>query len=203
MLYVKDGESGRKLKRVLDAYNQYLKEQEPEVADTFDRVAIFPRPVGAKFLTSVFLKPERVDHADCLQADIQGYLERLVDLGLLQREGAGDESVYLIDAAWDAASDGLGAAQARGYRLLAIDLRNILADTELRGGNPDRAYELASQALDHARRPGCGYFRGQLEACARPCGRLRRGGFRRSQAPPESHRTAGHVQTAYDGSKAR
>lgn len=94
------GASGAKLKHVLAAYDGYLREQEPEVADVFDRVAIFSRPVELELLASVFLKPERAKRAGLLagksEEDLWIYVNRLVELRLLREERIGGQIAYTI-----------------------------------------------------------------------------------------------------------
>jgi hypothetical protein len=108
------GQAGAKLARVLKAYDGYLARSEPEVRDTLQRIAIFPRPVSVEALARVFLKPHRLDRAGTLarksEIDLSKYVRRLVSLRFLRVETNNREPVYsLHPAVRDAVISGIGA----------------------------------------------------------------------------------------------
>jgi hypothetical protein len=97
------GHAGRKLTRVLLAYDHYLSRAEPMVRDTLQRIAIFPHAVTAEFLAKVFLKPDRSKRAGSLAGktaeQLTHYLDRLVTLRFLRHERVRSEVRYSIHPA--------------------------------------------------------------------------------------------------------
>jgi len=97
------GQSGARLSRVLRAYQNYLGAETPQVRDALQRVAIFPRPVGAKELADIFLSPERAEQAASLsgstELELAGYLNRLDQMRFLRREVLNDRRVFSIHPA--------------------------------------------------------------------------------------------------------
>lgn len=110
------GAAGARLARVLSTYDRYLSNTEPAVRDTLDRVALFRRPVSARFLAEVFLKGSPVlagSLAGRTSLDLQRCLTRLSALRLLSDEHDAGQSYYQIHPAIrDAVLDTLGSRRA-------------------------------------------------------------------------------------------
>jgi tetratricopeptide (TPR) repeat protein len=164
------GQSGKRLSRILAAYQGYLERDEPEVRATLERVVIFPRPVGVGLLAEVFLDPARASRAGRLQGksemQLRAYLRRLVELHFLREERIRNEVLYSIHPALrDAVLESLGkervslaaaAQESMEHRLLTIkgrpglppeapsarDLIEDLIGFCLDAGHDTRAFEL-------------------------------------------------------------
>jgi hypothetical protein len=146
------GETGKRLAKVLAAYQAYLAREEPVVRATLEAVAVFARPVSVGLLTRVFLDPKRAARAGNLagrtEADVRKALGRLKDLRLLHQESLGpgvEPDWTLHPAVRDAVLDALGTARAARSGAAAEALRE---EVDRVSGGPG-VQPTTTEALDH------------------------------------------------------
>ncbi|HLL53961.1 MAG TPA: hypothetical protein VK447_10465, partial [Myxococcaceae bacterium] len=135
------GESGKRLARVLAAYQGYLERDEPAVRAALEAFVIFPRPAGIRTVADVFLNPERSSRAGALQGkselDLIACVRRLVELRFLRPEPLRGEVVYSIHPALrDAVLSAMGDKRIVLASVAQESVEASVARLEGRPGSP-------------------------------------------------------------------